>query len=61
MESIENKYKASNHYNSAELMSLTHNSSLYELILKNEFSWEGYWQPFYTENDDSTIDLTIAS
>ena len=40
MESIENKYKSPNHYNMAELMSLTHNSSLYELILKNEFNWE---------------------
>ena len=40
MESIENKYKSPNHYNSSELMSLTHNSSLYEQILKNEFSWE---------------------
>ncbi len=40
IESVENQYKSSTQYNRAEMMSLTHNSSLYEHILKNEFSWE---------------------
>ena len=40
MNFVENKYKKPVIFNNAETFSLTHNSSLYDRILKNEFNWE---------------------